>query len=658
MGDGMRHRGMVAGLLCVVVGGLVAVEGPTAAQAADEWCDGTQGAGVVQDIVPWDAADDQHPLGANVTEVSLQREDMCVLTSEQLGAFDLAGFGVLVISSAQTQKFYDNLFPGGVVHPALDAWVRNGGVLVAQLADGAGGIARRGTWAGRTFVGGVTQVPEWSDNNAVVDAQHPVVAGTAPCPSGHCASIQDTGPYEDLDGWNYSSHGYLTGLPSDAVLGGPDLARPVLVDYAHGAGRVIATMVTVEFRYVGGWSFGDLPQNKALLANQLAYAFAVASELTVSPAAAQAPAVEGRWHAVTATLVDPDSGAARSGAPVTFAVTAGPNAGVQGRCSQWSLLPYDPLSGLQVVCETDGNGQVTWYYRYGHPTGAELGVDRIRIEAEVGEGPSATATVRWLEPVDYRALGDSFSAGLGVPPYFHEAPAFEGPRECSRSQRAYATRTQPPGYDLSVYELSVAADGVGWHFAACSGAEIRHVLDTEQEGEPPQVQRLDSTASLVTVTIGATTPATATCSEAAWCGRAWTASGVTGRRCGRRCQRRSVRCVPPCATPTQSCWPPPTTRRCSCSATRRCSRPHRTSRTVSSCGRIVARWTSCVRWASCSTRCSPPRPPTPGCTSSRSRSTSPAMRCAGRPASGCRVPASARAASIPTSAGRQPTPSR
>ncbi len=42
-----------------------------------------------------------------------------------------------------------------------------------------------------------------------------------------------------------------------------------MVEYPFGAGRVIATLTTTEWRYVG--DFGSLPQNKKLLANDIAY---------------------------------------------------------------------------------------------------------------------------------------------------------------------------------------------------------------------------------------------------------------------------------------------------------------------------------------------------------------------------------------------------
>ncbi|MCL6579997.1 MAG: hypothetical protein K6U08_00040 [Firmicutes bacterium] len=41
-----------------------------------------------------------------------------------------------------------------------------------------------------------------------------------------------------------------------------------------GKGTVIATMMTIEWRYVG--DFGGLPENKKLLANELGYALRLA----------------------------------------------------------------------------------------------------------------------------------------------------------------------------------------------------------------------------------------------------------------------------------------------------------------------------------------------------------------------------------------------
>jgi hypothetical protein len=86
----------------------------------------------------------------------------------------------------------------------------------------------------------------------------------------------DAGTENDLDGWNFSSHGYFINLPEDTMEilvtpneGGP---APVMIEYPFGAGKVIASLTTSEWRYVGATGTA----NKKLLANEIAYQNAIA----------------------------------------------------------------------------------------------------------------------------------------------------------------------------------------------------------------------------------------------------------------------------------------------------------------------------------------------------------------------------------------------
>ena len=92
----------------------------------------------------------------------------------------------------------------------------------------------------------------------------------------------------------------------------------------------------------------------------------------------------------------------------------------------------------------------------------------------------------------YVALGDSYSSGEGVLPYFPDTDT--AVNRCHRSKNAYATQVDIPGGDL------------GLKFIACSGAKTENVLGTEgQYNERPQIEQLDvvgSAADMVTITIG------------------------------------------------------------------------------------------------------------------------------------------------------------
>lgn len=242
-------------------------------------CTGGEAVLLIQDNVPWEAGSDQDPLGANVTELTAQNVDFCMIGSADLESADLGRFSTVVLSAAQAQAFYDRLFPGGIVDPALVGFAERGGVVVANLTDMASGAAGGGSWAGRSFIAGLRRVTSYRNDNGIAAASHPLISGPPECPSGNCGEIQDVGLRQDLDNWYHSSHGYFTNLPagSTVLLIQPDADQdgqpePIMVEYAVGAGRVIASMVTTEQRYAS-----SRIRSYKLLANELAYAVSVSS---------------------------------------------------------------------------------------------------------------------------------------------------------------------------------------------------------------------------------------------------------------------------------------------------------------------------------------------------------------------------------------------
>ena len=117
-------------------------------------------------------------------------------------------------------------------------------------------------------------VLSYAQDNAIASPTHPVIADALPCPSGNCAAVVDLAPQDDLDNWGYASHGYFTDLPAGTVViltqpdvTGDGLPEPVMVEYRSGAGVVIASMTTTEWRYSGITGTTE----KKLLANEIAY---------------------------------------------------------------------------------------------------------------------------------------------------------------------------------------------------------------------------------------------------------------------------------------------------------------------------------------------------------------------------------------------------
>ena len=234
-------------------------------------CVGGETVLVIQDTVEWFAPDD--PRGNVVTELIAGGTSWCAIHSNELAGADLGPFGDIIIPSAQNQDFYDNLFPDDVIDQNLDDWVFGGGVLSANLADHASGDGAGGNWNGDVFVGGVQHVFQDSESLTIAAAGHPIITGTAPCPSGNCGAIIDTAQFIDLDNWNASTHGYFTMLPiGTTVILIAAVDQPVMIEYQYGSGVVIATMTTSEWMY--GGRLGQVPggpRNKKLLANEIAY---------------------------------------------------------------------------------------------------------------------------------------------------------------------------------------------------------------------------------------------------------------------------------------------------------------------------------------------------------------------------------------------------
>ncbi len=228
---------------------------------------------LIQDDVPWPGVipGSQDPQGAFVNELKAQNKAWCSINSVSIGTTNLSQFDVIIIASDQAQSFYDNLFPGGVIHPSINSWVLAGGILSASLADCGHNL---GGWTSSaclsdatnsyTFIGGVKHTNTFSQDESIITPAHPLIADALPCPSNNCAVQTDTGVQTDIDGWFSSDHGFFTSLPGGAIVILADSAgNPVAVEYAHGSGTVIANMNTDAWRY----HFGNLKY----VANDIAY---------------------------------------------------------------------------------------------------------------------------------------------------------------------------------------------------------------------------------------------------------------------------------------------------------------------------------------------------------------------------------------------------
>ena len=242
------------------------------AHAATFPCDSSKTVLLIQDSPPRMPAPNHDPNGADVNELKARNISFCMISSSQIGSTGLAQFSEIVIASTQNQAFYDNLFPGGSIDPNISSWVQQGGVLSANLADCAGGSwsftnCSSDSSSSYTFLGGVTHVVFFSDDNNVNTQSHPIITGQFGGANG--GQIIDNSCLRDLDCWQRSSHGYFTNLPADTtIILTDDSNNPVFVEYHYGDGLVIATTTSIEWRYD---YFQQNFQNLKLLANEIGY---------------------------------------------------------------------------------------------------------------------------------------------------------------------------------------------------------------------------------------------------------------------------------------------------------------------------------------------------------------------------------------------------
>lgn len=204
---------------------------------------GGQSALIVKDCNPWYAAANEYVLGQMGVSYTVINSDM--LADEDLGAYS-----IMVFPSTQSGSYYRRLSNNS---DKIERYVENGGTVVGHVGDA--GYPCYGGYTGSFLPKGVGHTMEYYDDMSVVDGSHPVLEGIS---SGA------------LDGWNYSTHGYLTNVPSEAtvvygVAGSPQ-ERPTFVEYGHGSGRVLATTQTMEWPYTSSYGV------RQLLENELAYA--------------------------------------------------------------------------------------------------------------------------------------------------------------------------------------------------------------------------------------------------------------------------------------------------------------------------------------------------------------------------------------------------
>ncbi|MHA1477338.1 MAG: carboxypeptidase regulatory-like domain-containing protein, partial [Promethearchaeota archaeon] len=182
---------------------------------------------IFQDVAPW---------SKNVTEPILVDNDLSYMmyNSSDMGVVDLSTYQKVIISSAQTQQFYDRLAANT---PWFESYIANGGILLLSTADGGPG---GGYWNETYFLPAGLKKTFTTTQNVSINMQHHPVLLTP-------SLIED----DELDNWLFSSHGYYTTYPTgtkEILLDGNTL-NPVLVELGFGNGFIIATNQPLEWNH-------------------------------------------------------------------------------------------------------------------------------------------------------------------------------------------------------------------------------------------------------------------------------------------------------------------------------------------------------------------------------------------------------------------------
>jgi len=205
---------------------------------------------LIEDVLPW--AYDSDALALNQLGISYD-----LTHSVNLQSVNLAEYKFIILASDQPTSTYVNI-ANNIAQ--IDSYVSNGGIYVAHACDAGW---HYGDWTGYEILpGGVTHVNYWhggyySQFIEVVDPSSPIVTGL------------DSAYFQ---GWGYSTHGWFTNVPDGAnIVMDTGSSKPTYIVYSYGAGKVLATMQTIEWGWSGvyNWVGGF---RKEFLLNEISYA--------------------------------------------------------------------------------------------------------------------------------------------------------------------------------------------------------------------------------------------------------------------------------------------------------------------------------------------------------------------------------------------------
>jgi lysophospholipase L1-like esterase len=237
------------------------------------------------------------------------------------------------------------------------------------------------------------------------------------------------------------------------------------------------------------------------------------------------------------------------GTSTTFTVRAvdadGDAVTIEKAFFQPNRVPTVQPSFVRCTASPEPVGRASLTCTVGGGRGSGLAVMAVQAVDAQGNRSERRQYLTAVSPYKYVALGDSYSAGEGLDPYFRDGYTVTNrvahqpgdvDNRCHRSTRAYAEQIQPPSYPQPLYAVASGggdpgrgkrinkygsdlntrtSSNVAWGFFACAGAVTGNVLAAAEGGyiqSPvhgfrdvvPQVDNsfLNYGTDLVTVTIG------------------------------------------------------------------------------------------------------------------------------------------------------------
>ena len=177
---------------------------------------------IFQEFDPWGST-------ANQTTCANNGISYTIHPASDIGVADLSGYDKVIIASRQDSAFYDALEANRAY---FEDYVAAGGLLDLHCAAYSAGDID-----GRLLPGGFVTTYALTNSVGIVDPAHPLF------------SDPNLIPEEDLQSWNYATHGHFVTIPSGAVelveLGGT--GEPCCMELPFGDGTIMATIQPVEW---------------------------------------------------------------------------------------------------------------------------------------------------------------------------------------------------------------------------------------------------------------------------------------------------------------------------------------------------------------------------------------------------------------------------